>query len=184
MEANKIQDWNRTTEAIYKNVMLFSIAGIAAALFGMIPLMGWLAKACSIVVVAGYVAFYLRIKDLAMLVDPNDELAMKRLCNGVLLYILGIILAEVKVIGWIASPILFIIAFVFMLMAYNALKNSDTFPGKEGMKLLFIAMIIGIVGAVFALIPLVGTIIAGILYIVEFVMVLLGWKKVAIPVTE
>ena len=42
MEINKLQDWNRTTEAIYKNVMLFTIAGIAAAIFGMIPLMGWM----------------------------------------------------------------------------------------------------------------------------------------------
>jgi len=182
MEANKIQDWNRTTEAIYKNVLLFSIAGIVASLFGMIPLMGWLAKPFNILVVAGYVAFYMRIKDLALLSDPNDSEAMNKLTKGVLLYLLGIILGEIKVIGWIACPILYIIAFIFMLLAYNALKKSETFAGRAGMNMLFIAMIIGLVGAIFAIIPLVGAIIAGILYIVEFVFVLLGWKKVAEPV--
>ena len=182
MEANKIQDWNRTTEAIYKNVLLFSIAGIVASLFGMIPLMGWLAKPFNILVVAGYVAFYMRIKDLTLLSDPNDAAAMKKLTTGVLLYLLGIILGEVKLIGWILCPILFIIGFIFMLLAYSALKKSETFAGKAGMSMLFIAMIIGLVGAIFAIIPLVGTIIAGILYIVEFVFVLLGWKKVAEPV--
>ena len=35
METSKIQIWNRTTEAIYKNVMLFAIAGMAAAFFNM-----------------------------------------------------------------------------------------------------------------------------------------------------
>lgn len=182
MEANKTLDWNRTTEAIYKNVMLLSIAGICASIFGMIPLMGWLARICNFCVVGGYVAFYLRINDLKLLVDENDSANMKKLCLGVMLYILGIMLKEIPVAGWILGPIAFIASFVLMLLAYNGLKNSTTFPGKEGMKLLFIAMIIGIVGAVFAIIPLVGTIIAGILYIVEFVLVLLGWKKVAEPV--
>ena len=71
-----------------------------------------------------------------------------------------------------------------MLMGYNALKKSETFPGKEGMKLLFIAMIVGIVGAVLAIIPAIGAILGGICFIVEFVLVLLGWKKVAEPVAE
>lgn len=182
MDANNLQNWNRTTEAIYKNVMLLSIAGICASLFGMIPLMGWLAKVCNFCVVAGYVAFYLRINDLKLMVDQNDADNMKKLSLGILLYILGIVLKEIPVAGWILGPIAFIVSFVFMLLAYNGLKKSTTFPGKEGMRLLFIAMIIGLVAGVFALIPLVGTIIAGILGIVEFVLILLGWKKVAEPI--
>lgn len=184
MEANKIQDWNRTTEAIYKNVMLYTIAGIAAAVFGMIPLMGWMSKIFNIVVIAGYVAFYLRLKDLELIADPNDAPAVKKLCIGVLLYILGIMLTEIPVAGWILGPICYLISFIFLLLGYSALKKSETFPGKDGMKLLFIASIIGLVAAVFGLIPLLGSVVAGILYIVVFVLVLLGWKKVATPVAE
>ena len=183
MEINKLQDWNRTTEAIYKNVMLFTIAGIAAAIFGMIPLMGWMTKVCNIAVIAGYVAFYLRLKDMELLSEPNDAPAVKKICIGALLYILGLMLTEIPVVGWILGPIAYLISFIFMLLGYSALKKSETFPGKDGMKLLFIASIIGLVAAVFGLIPLLGTVVAGILYIVVFVLVLLGWKKVATPVT-
>lgn len=177
----KTQDWNRTTEAIYKNVLLYSIAAIAAAVFGMIPLMGWLGKVFNFVVVAGYIAFYLRLKDLALLADPNDAPAVNKLCIGALLYILSLMVAEIPVAGWILSPICCLISFIFMLLGYSALKKSETFPGKDGMKLLFLASIIGLVAAVFGLIPLLGSVVAGILYIVVFVLVLLGWKKVAEP---
>ena len=183
MESNAIT-WNRTTEAIYKNVMLFAIAGIVASVFGMIPGLGWLGKICNFCVVAGYIAFYLRLNDMELLADPNDAPAVNKLCLGTLLYILGIMLTEIPVAGWILGPICFIVSFVFMLLGYSTLKKSETFPGREGMNLLFIAMIIAVVGAVINLIPLAGKIIANILYIVMFVLVLLGWKKVATPVGE
>ena len=184
MEAEKINKWNLTTEAIYKNVMLYSIAGMVAGLFSIIPLMGWLVNVCNICVAAGFIAFFIRLKDMQMLVDPADAPAAKYLCNGVLIHILSLMLKFFPAVGWILAPIAVIVSCVFMLLGYNALKKSATFPGKDGMKLLFIAMIIGIVGGVFGLIPLIGSVIAGICYIVEFVLVLLGWKKVAEPVTE
>ena len=132
MEANKIQNWNRTTEAIYKNVMLFAIAGIVASVFGMIPGLGWLGRICNFCVVAGYIAFYLRLKDLLLLVDEADAGAVNKLCVGVLLYILGLMLKEIPVAGFILGPIAFIVGFVFMLLGYNALKKSETFPGRDG----------------------------------------------------
>lgn len=184
MEAEKINKWNLVTAAIYKNVMLFSIAGMAAALFGIIPLMGWLVNIANICVAAGFIAFFIRLKDMKELVDPADTQAAKYLCNGVLIHILSLMLRFIPAIGWILGPIAIIVSCVFMLMGYNGLKKSATFPGKDGMKMLFIAMIIGIVGGVIGIIPAIGTIIAGICFIVEFVMVLLGWKKVATPVTE
>ena len=184
MEAEKINKWNLTTEAIYKNVMLYAIAGMVAGLFSIIPLMGWLVNVANICVAAGFIAFFIRLKDLQQLVDPADSQAAKYLCNGVLIHILSLMLRFVPAIGWILAPIAVIVSCVFMLLGYNALKKSATFPGKDGMKMLFIAMIIGIVGGVFGIIPLIGSVIAGICFIIEFVMVLLGWKKVAEPVAE
>ena len=184
MEAEKITKWNLTTEAIYKNVMLFAIAGMVSALFSIIPMMGWLVNIANVCVAAGYIAFFIRLKDMQLLVNEADAPFAKYLCNGVLIHILAIMLRFIPAIGWILGPLAIIVSCVFMLLGYNGLKKSETFAGKEGMKMLFIAMIIGIVGGVFGIIPVVGTIIAGICFIVEFVMVLLGWKKVAEPVAE
>ena len=184
MEAEKINKWNLTTEAIYKNVMLYSIAGMVAGLFSIIPLMGWLVNVCNICVAAGFIAFFIRLKDMQLLVDVADATSAKYLCNGVLIHILAIMLRFIPAVGWILGPVAIIVSCVFMLLGYNGLKKSETFPGKDGMKMLFIAMIIGIVGGVFGIIPVIGTIIAGICFIVEFVMVILGWKKVAEPVAE
>lgn len=184
METSKIQLWNRTTEAIYKNVMLFAIAGMASALFSFIPLLGWIVNIANVCVASGYIAFFIRLKDMQDLVEPSDVPSAKYLCNGVLLHILSIMLRFVPAVGWILGPLAVIVSCVFMLMGYNGLKKSETFVGKEGMKMLFIAMIIGIAGGVFSIIPVIGTILAGICFIVEFVMVLLGWKKVAETVAE
>lgn len=183
METSKIQLWNRTTEAIYKNVMLYAIAGAAASLFSIIPLMGWLADVCNLLVVAGFIAFYLRIKDLAAMTEGADAESMKKVENGVLIYILALMLTEIPAAGWILGPIGVIVSCVFMLLGYNALKKSTTFAGAAGMKLLFIAMVIGIIGGVIDIIPLLG-LVAGLCYIAEFILMLLGWKKVAEPVAE
>ena len=184
MEAEKIKNWNRTTEAIYKNVLLYSIAGICASVFNMVPGLGWFVDMFNFCVVAGFIAFFIRIKDMAVLVDDADAAAAKKLSNGVLVYILSLILGEIIGIGWLLGPIAVIVSCVLMLLGYSALKKSETFPGKDGMKMLFIAMILGIIGGVFDIIPGIGAIIGGIFYIIEFVMVLLGWKKVATPVAE
>lgn len=184
METGKIQMWNRTTEAIYKNVMLYSIAGMVAALFNMLPGLGWLVDICNVCVIAGFIAFFLRLKDMGAMLEGADADAVKKLVNGVLLYILALMLGSIIVVGWILGPIAIVASCVFMLLGYNALKKSETFPGKDGMGLLFIAMIIGIVGGVLDIIPGIGAILGGICYIVEFVLVLLGWKKVATPVAE
>ena len=184
METSKIQLWNRTTEAVYKNVLLYTIAGMAVALFSLIPLLRWVAGVCGVLVVAGFIAFFIRLKDLADLVDEADKDAMKKLVIGIMVYIAALMLEQTPmVVSWILGPIGVIVSCVFMLLGYGALKKSEIFPNREGMKTLFIAKIIGIVGGVLSIIPVIS-IIGGICYIVMFVLVLLGWKKVAEPVTE
>ena len=173
MEANKL----------YKNVMILGIAGAVGALFNI--LLGWLGNICDLAVVAGFMGMYLRIKDLVEKSEAEDVAALKKLQLGALLYIIGIGVRMIPVIGWIAGPIVLIVAFVFMLLGYMALKKSMTFPYKDAMGLPFIAAIIGVVAAVFKIIPVVGTTIGNILLIAVFILLLLGWKKTtAAPVTE
>lgn len=171
MEANKI----------YKNVMILGIAGAIGALFNI--LLGWIGDICDVVVVAGFMGFLLRINDLAEKSSAEDASALNKLKLGALLYIVGIGVRMIPAIGWILGPIVLIVAFVFMLLGYMALKKSASFPFKDAMGLPFIAAIIGIVAAVFKIIPVVGTTIGNILLIAVFILLLLGWKK-ATAVTE
>lgn len=166
MEANKI----------YKNVMILGIAGAVGALFNI--LVGWIGDICDLAVVAGFMGMYLRLQDLAEKSAAEDAAAMKKLQLGALLYIVGIAARMIPVVGWIFGPIVMVVAFVFMLLGYMALKKSESFPYKDAMGLPFIAAIIGIVAAIFKIIPVVGTTIGNILLIATFVLLLVGWKKV------
>ena len=173
MEANKI----------YKNVMILGIAGAVGALFNI--LIGWIGSICDLAVVAGFMGMYARLNDLIEKSNAEDAAALKKLQLGALLYIVGLGVRMIPVIGWITGPIVLIVSFVFMLLGYMALKKSESFPYKAAMGLPFIAAILGVVAAVFKIIPVVGTTIGNILLIATFVLLLLGWKKTtAAPVTE
>ena len=131
--------------------------------------------------IAGFTVFIIKLKDLSLLADEQDAGSIKKLVVGVNLYFIGMMLAFIPAVGGILKGIDLIVAFVFMLLAYSALKKSETFAGKDGAKLLFTAMILGAVGALLRIIPLIG-IVGSILLIIEFVLTILGWKKIAAPV--
>lgn len=181
MDSSKNHNWNCATNAVYKSVLLFAIAGAASSLFSIIPLMGWVSSICDICVIAGFTVFIIKLKDLSLLADEQDAGSIKKLVVGVNLYFIGMMLAFIPAVGGILKGIDLIVAFVFMLLAYSALKKSETFAGKDGAKLLFTAMILGAVGALLRIIPLIG-IVGSILLIIEFVLTILGWKKIAAPV--
>ena len=168
MEANRI----------YKNVMILGIAGAVGALFNI--LVGWIGDICDLAVAAGFMGMYLRLQDLAERSEAEDAAALKKLHLGALLYIVGLGARMIPVVGWIFGPIVVVVAFVFMLLGYMALKKSTTFPYKDAMGLPFIAAILGIVGGIFKIIPVVGTTIGNILLIATFVLLLVGWKKVTV----
>ena len=172
MEANKI----------YKNVMILGIAGAVGALFNI--LVGWIGNMCDLAVAAGFMGMIIRLKDLAEKSTEEDAAAIKKLQLGALLYIVGLGVRMIPVVGWIIGPIVLVVAFVFMLLGYMALKKSETFPYKEAMGLPFIAAILGVVAAVFKIIPVIGVTVGNIILIAVFVLLLLGWKKATGPVAE
>lgn len=172
MEANKL----------YKNVLLLGIAGAVGALFNI--LVGFIGSICDVLIVAGFMGFCLRLKDLAENSNAEDAAGLKKLQLGALLYIAGVAVRLIPVVGWVLGPIVYIVAFVFMLLGYVGLKKSTTFPFKDAMGLPFVASIIGIVAAIFKIIPVVGTTIGNILLIVVFILILVGWKKVNAPAAK
>lgn len=161
---------------IYKNVLLLGIAGAIGALFNI--LVGFIGDICDVLVVAGFMGLYLRLKDLAEKSSAEDAAGLKKLQLGALLYIAAIAARMILVVGWILGPIVMIIAFVFMILGYASLKKSTSFPYKDAMNLPFIASIIGVVAAIFKIIPVVGTTVGNILLIVVFILILVGWKKI------
>ena len=84
--------------------------------------------------------------------------------------------------GW-ASTITAIIGFILFFMGLKKLKMSLDETGQGGVKLLTIAAIIAIIGLVIDLIPLIGGMIAGIFYIVAFIIELLGFLKLKKSIT-
>ena len=180
MEAEKLSSWNRLTGILNKDVMIFAIAGICYAFFAIIPMCGWLSSIGLVGLTVGLTAFYLRLGDLAALAEEADAASLKKLALGVLIFIGGIAISNIPVIGGFLSAAASVVAFVFMFMAFGALKTSASFPGAEGAKLLSIACIIGIVVAVLFAIPVVG-IVGKLAYVAAFILFIMGWKKIAAP---
>ena len=200
---NQNYSWKQTTADLYKAVMIYTFAAIAASIFGFIGTIGSAASAvasfaggnlsgggfgiwdileilATVAVIYGYWLFIKSLDIFKQLVNPADAPRIGSIRTATILSIVGAIVACIPVIGFVGG-ILNLIAWILLLIAYANLKNSVTFPegARRGMSKLFTAMILGIIGWVIGLIPLVGGIIETILEIVAFVNVLLGWKNVS-----
>ncbi|MBR6066362.1 MAG: hypothetical protein IKP45_01030 [Bacteroidales bacterium] len=130
---------------------------------------------------------------LAKAVHENDVPAVKKLRSAIILSIISSVIglciflvilsgsltaiATMTVVIGLACLVLSIIAYIFTLIGYSKLKNSETFPGKDGAKLLFIAAIIALCCGVVGAIPFLG-VIGGIGAIVAFVLQIVGWLKI------
>lgn len=78
--------------------------------------------------------------------------------------------------GWTAT-ITAIIGFIIFFMGLDKLKSLLDDSGKAAVKLLINATIIGIIALVIDLIPLIGGIFAKILYLIAFIIQLVGLLK-------
>ncbi len=178
--------WKSSTSNILTSVKIYYICSIIAAIFGvsmlsMVPVIGPLGKMAAGASVVGAFAFMYSVKAFKAAVDPADLPAVSKLHTSLILLICAIFINIIPVIGWIIAPIVNLVSFIFMLLAYKALKNSTTLPSpaKEGAGKLFTAMILACVSAVISIIPVIGSIIAAIISIVVFIFVLSGWKLFA-----
>ena len=179
MDKKQIQLWDETTQKISKHVLLLAIAGMVASLFGMF--LGTIADMANVCVIVGYAFLAVRLETLMALSDDADVAALTKVRLGILLFFLGVILKMIPVVGFVLGPLAWIAAYVFMLLGFSALKKSESFADNGGMSLLFIAAILGIVGSVFIIIPLVGKILGNLVFLAMYVLILLGWKKVTLP---
>ena len=137
-------------------------------------------------IIAGYVIFFLAVKDLKNITEGEDRNAFNKVYLSIIFDILAAVFGMIPGVRWLGG-ILAIVSCVLLLMAYSSLKNSATIGqlspvAVAGFKQLFTAEVLVAAGIVIGWIPLVGGVVGGILKAVAWVLVLLGWKKVATPV--
>lgn len=198
-----VPNWTQVTKNIYTGVLLYQIANVLYAIISPIKgaaktagaamsfmstgtiassgpgFWGILMYILLAAIIVGYFLFLKGLGEWAPMLSPGDAKAVKQVRTGVILGLVATVIAFIPVIGWFRG-IINIIAFIMMLLGYNALKNSSTFPPEaaKGASSLFIAMILSLVGAVIGFIPLIGGFIEMVLDIVAFFMILSGWGKI------
>ncbi len=135
----------------------------------------------SILVIVGYYLFFRSLTRFARL-QPNqqDGEHVSTVRTAYILLLVALIVDFVPMIGWLASFVLMVIAYVKMLSGYRGLKKSYTFPSeaRQGAATLYSCTIWTLVGYVLGCIPLFGGIIEGIITLVVFFTILSAWGRI------
>ena len=177
----QIQIWCNIAAAVFALIGVLTIAGDIASgdLFGALVWDTWdtLGLIANLGAIYGFWVFFSNLKPWQAIVAQEDAKAVGNIYTATLLQMIAIVLTYIPFVGLVAG-ILNIIAWVMLLIAYSNLKNSATFPAKEGAGKIFTAMILSVVGAIIAWIPIIG-LIGSFLAIVALVMTLNGWKAIA-----
>jgi hypothetical protein len=84
------------------------------------------------------------------------------------------------------SSLLFVLSFIFHIMGFSKLSKSTSIGsvGKSGIKLLYTAMVLAIIGALFGIIPFAGPIMGGIAGFGALVSALFGWLRIQEGIIE
>ena len=177
----QIQIWCNIAAAVFALIGVLTIASDIASgdLFGALVWDTWdtLGLIANLGAIYGFWVFFSNLKPWQAIVAQEDAKAVGNIYTATLLQMIAIVLTYIPFVNLVAG-ILNIIAWVMLLIAYSNLKNSATFPAKEGAGKIFTAMILSVVGAIIAWIPLIGF-IGSFLAIVALVMTLNGWKAIA-----
>jgi hypothetical protein len=192
--------WNRTTKSVFTGVLVYSIAGMVHTVFGPIAdladgfsFMAMVGNVNSssldglsnmdnmavVAIIVGYFLFLQGLSSFSGILNPQDGAQVKMIRNGVILGIIAAAIDFIPLMG-IVSGIINLIAFIIMLMAYSALKNSATFPpqARRGAGTLFTSQILIAIGVVLGWIPLIGGFFEFILSVIAYILVLVGWSTI------
>lgn len=201
--------WSLTTKGLYNAVLIQTICGAAVVLIPAIlkiqlmsadspsdlealadgaSVWGNLVLIAGIGFLVGFILFFINIAKFKTLVNANDAPAVGNIHTAMILTIVNAVL----IIPGVYIPflriiilIIIIIALVLLLMGYNALKNSTTFPdiAREGANKIFTAIIISFVAKFVSrllsnLVPILG-LIEYLADIYALIMHLQGWALIA-----
>lgn len=170
---------------IFRGALGLSILAILGGLFSVVAAavpsveggMVWARIVVPILMVCCYVYFFLGLGDLCKEFEGVTATNIRRIRAAAIFSIMGILLFLIPVMGVILYVILLEVAAVISLVSYGGLRCDGSFPGCQGMKTLYAASVLQIIGCVFLLIPLIN-IIGHIINVVAFVGVIMGWLRV------
>lgn len=134
----------------------------------------------SIAALIGLVIYLIGLGKFSQSLDADGQAGASKLKIAVWLGIVGAVFSLIPLLGGIVAGIFGIIAFIFEFLGYTNLMKSDPLhqQGRDGAKTLRLSMIIMIVAAIFGIIPLAGSIIAGILTLVALWFIYKGWTNI------
>ena len=200
------QRWNKETRQAYVGTLLYSLLGIVAAILSPFVLLGSAAKTLAslsgesassgfggggillsiieICIIFGYIIFFLAIKDLKNITEDEERRGFKRIYTSIIFDIVAAIFGIFHV--GIFNGIFGLISCLLLISGYSILKSSRKISdfstsAVSGFSLLFTAEILVLVAICIGWIPIIK-IIGGILKAIAWLLVLLGWRKVARPV--
>jgi len=165
--------------AVFITLLLVAIFG-----YGYILSLLFLPILFGIIALAGYIFYFLGIKEMKdVAAGTSWEKPTNNLFIGAILGLVSVIIDFIPLMGWLAS-ILAIVGFVFSLLAYNELRQvKSSSKLASGAKLLFIASIVGIAGAVFSIIigwvPVVNVVFELLFGLATLVLTFFGWKAIS-----
>ena len=192
----------KSTKQIYTGVLIIALSSVLLAItsfilfvisavvinkgdmsmsasFSFMAILGLIVVVFGILSFVGYIIYFLGINKFKTLVNNNDKPAAKILFLGVLLSLIGALLAIIPVIG-VVGGFVSLAGSILMIVAYNKLKNSSTMPekAKKGWSLLFISALALVLVFVIGFIPVAGLWLSLIVSIFAWIMIIIGWKKI------
>lgn len=200
-----LENWNKETRQAYVGTLFYSLFGVLAAILTPFVKVGnavrfmseysgfsssagigsrMLLSLVEIAIIIGYIVFYLAIKDLRKLSEGEVKKSFDKIYVSILFDILGAFFGMLHL--RVLSGVMAIVACVLLLVAYSSLKLSKEIyemspAAASGFSLLFTAEILILVAICIGWIPLVK-VIGSLLKVIAWILVLLGWKKVATSV--
>lgn len=199
--------WKKTVGTLIGAIWLYTLADIAASITGAVneilnpsgalgmikdlmeggsgaPSLGVgdiIESMFSILVLIGYYLFFRSLTRFARLQsNQQDSDHVSTVRTAYILLVVALIVDFIPLIGWLASFVLIVIAYVKMLSGYRGLKKSYSFPSeaRQGAATLYSCTIWTLVAYVLGCIPLVGSVIEGIITLVIFFTILSAWGRI------
>lgn len=197
--------WSTYARGIAESVALYTIAGILGDIVDFVSDLGskgFLADAMMdssrgeslfdtgdiigfvfpLLVLAGYIGFFNNLKKFSeQQQSPTDTASVLKVRTGALLLLIASIIAIIPLVGKFIAAILYLIGYIKMSSGYKALKNSPQMSAacSRAFGTLRACIIWTLVGVFIGVLPIVGSIIKGLINFIVFFSLVGAWRKVA-----
>lgn len=197
--------WNKATRQAFVGTLIYSLLGILTSVISPMVTVNNVARFFSAFsggtyygdvgpnlllalvemgVILGYVVFFLAIKDLRKGTEGEEQHGFKRIGQSIYFDMAAAFFGifHLRFLGGLFG----LFSSIFLVSAYSTLKDTRSLSERShsavsGFSLLFVAEIMILVGIVLGWIPFIK-VFGSVLKNVAWILVLLGWRKVARPV--